>query len=144
MSAMLATTQQARAGAQRLYDLFDLEPGVTDAPDAVSVPAGTAGGFELEHVSFGYPDGPDLLHDVTLAIRPGERIGLVGASGSGKTTLAFLLARFHDPTAGVVRLDGVDVRDFTLESLRSDVSVVFEESFLFSTTIRENIAFGKP
>ncbi|HWL42836.1 MAG TPA: ABC transporter ATP-binding protein [Ilumatobacter sp.] len=144
LSAMLAVTQQARAGSQRLYDLFDLEPSVTDAPDAVPVPAGTAGGFQLDHVSFGYPDGPDLLRDVTLSIEPGERIGIVGASGSGKTTLAYLLARFHDPTTGTVRLDGADVRGFTLESLRSDVSMVFEESFLFSTTIRENIAFGRP
>lgn len=144
MSSMLATTQQARAGAQRLYDLFDIEPQVTDAPGAEPVPEATAGGMAVEHVSFGYEDGPELLHDLSLTIAPGERIGIVGASGSGKTTLAFLLARFYDPSTGRVTLDGRDVRDFTLESLRRDVSVVFEESFLFSTTIRENIAFGRP
>ena len=144
VSAMLATTQQARAGAQRLYDLFDVEATVVERPGATTVPADTPGGFTLEHVSFGYPDAPSLLDDVSLTIRPGERIGIVGASGSGKTTLAFLLARFYDPTTGTIQLDGREVRDVTLESLRTQVSVVFEESFLFSTTIRENIAYGRP
>ena len=102
------------------------------------------GGIELDHVSFGHADGPATLHDVSLTIAPGERIGLVGASGSGKTTLAFLIARFYDPDRGSVRLDGVDAREFTLESLRSTVNVVFEETFLFSATIRENIAFARP
>jgi ATP-binding cassette subfamily B protein len=144
LSSMLATTQQARAAAQRLYELFDLEAEVTDPPDARPVPAATPGRLDVEHVSFAFGDGPDVVHDVSLTIRPGERLGIVGASGSGKTVLAFLLARFYDPTTGTVRLDGNDVRQFTLESLRSDVSVVFEESFLFSTTIRENIAYGRP
>jgi ATP-binding cassette subfamily B protein len=143
MASMLATTQQARAGAERLFDLFDLAPTVTDTPDARPVPGDGPGGFELDGVSFGYGND-DLLHDISLTIRPGERIGIVGASGSGKSTLAYLLARFYDPTRGTVCLDGGDVRGYTLESLRSSVSVVFEESFLFSTTIRENIAFGKP
>jgi len=115
-----------------------------EAADAAPVPADTAGALELDHVSFGYAGGPEFLHDVSLTIAPGERIGIVGASGSGKTALAFLLARFYDPTRGTIRLDGSDIREFTLESLRSDVSVVFEDSFLFSTTIRENIAFGRP
>ncbi len=143
VSSMLATTQQARAGAQRVFELLDLEPRVTDAPDARPV-QDPQGGIELHHVSFGHGRAPATLHDISLTIDPGERIGLVGASGSGKTTLAFLIARFYDPTAGTVRLDGVDVRQLTLTSLRSTVNVVFEESFLFSATIRENIAFARP
>ena len=102
------------------------------------------GEVQFDDVSFGYADGPAALHDISLTIRPGERIGLVGASGSGKTTLALLIARFYDPRSGTVRLDGADVREFTLSSLRRAVNVVFEESFLFSATIRENIAFARP
>ena len=143
VSSMLATTQQARAGAQRMFELLDMEPGVTDAPDARPV-VDPRGAVELDHVSFGYGDAVELLHDISLTIKPGERIGLVGASGSGKTTLAFLIARFYDPRSGVVRFDGVDERELRLGSLRSAVNVVFEESFLFSATIRENIAFGRP
>ena len=143
MASMLATTQQARAGAERVYELFDIEPAVADAPDAVPVPRDAEGAVELDRVSFGF-GGERVLHDITLSIRPGERIGIVGASGSGKTALAYLLARFYDPAEGTVRLDGRDVREYTLESLRGAVSMVFEESFLFSTTIRENVAFGRP
>jgi ATP-binding cassette subfamily B protein len=143
MSSLLATTQQARAGAERVFELLDMQPRVTDEPGARPV-VDPRGGVELDHVSFGHPAGPPTLHDVSLRIRPGERIGIVGASGSGKSTLAFLIARFYDPTSGTVRLDGTDLRRLTLESLRSTVNVVFEESFLFSTTIRDNIAFARP
>ncbi|MET0579091.1 MAG: ABC transporter transmembrane domain-containing protein, partial [Ilumatobacteraceae bacterium] len=143
VSSMLATTQQARAGAERVFELLDLQPGVRNGPDARPL-IGAHGGIDFEHVTFGHGEGPSTLHDISLTIHPGERIGLVGASGSGKTTLAFLIARFYDPTSGTVRIDGDDVRDFTLESLRSAVNVVFEESFLFSTTIRDNIAFARP
>ncbi len=143
VASLLATTQQARAGAERIFELLDLQPRVTDEPGARPA-VDPKGGIELDHVGFGHQGGPPTVHDVTLRIRPGERIGLVGASGSGKSTLAYLIARFYDPTSGTVSLDGTDVRELTLESLRSTVNVVFEESFLFSTTIRDNIAFGRP
>ena len=143
VASLMATTQQARAGAERVFELLDMEPRVADAPDAVPVTA-ARGEIELDHVGFGHRGGPPTLHEISLTIRPGERIGLVGASGSGKSTLAYLMARFYDPTSGTVRLDGVDVRRFRLDSLRSTVNVTFEESFLFSTTIRENIAFARP
>jgi ATP-binding cassette subfamily B protein len=143
VSSLLATTQQARAGAERIFELLDLQPRVTDAPDARPV-VDAHGAVELDHVSFRHVGGPPTLRDISLRIRPGERIGIVGASGSGKSTLAFLIARFYDPTTGAVRLDGTDLRRLTLESLRSTVNVVFEESFLFSTTIKENIAFARP
>ena len=135
VSSLLATTQQARAGAERVFELLDLQPRVADAPDARPV-VDPHGAIELDHVSFHHVGGPPTLRDISLRIRPGERIGIVGASGSGKSTLAFLIARFYDPTTGSVRLDGTDLRRLTLESLRSTVNVVFEESFLFSTTIR--------
>jgi ATP-binding cassette, subfamily B, bacterial len=143
LSGVLATAQQARAGSERVFELLDLQPRVTDLPDAYPVVA-PRGEVEFDHVTFGYADAADTLHDISLTIRPGERIGLVGASGSGKTTLGLLLARFYDPRTGVVRFDGTDVRDFTLSSLRRSVNVVFEESFLFSTTIKDNIAFARP
>jgi ATP-binding cassette subfamily B protein len=143
MASMLATTQQARASAERVFELLDLQPRVVDAPDAVPV-VDPAGGFELEGVTFGYGDAAPTLRDISLSIKPGERIGLVGASGSGKTTLAFLLARFYDPAQGTVRLDGTDVRQLQMHSLRRAVGVVFEESFLFSASIRENIAYARP
>jgi ATP-binding cassette subfamily B protein len=120
-----------------------MEPRVVDAPDARPV-VHPAGGLELDGVTFGYGDAEPTLRDVTLTIKPGERIGLVGASGSGKTTLAFLLARFYDPARGTVRLDGTDVRNLQMQSLRQSVGVVFEESFLFSASIRENIAYARP
>ncbi len=143
VSGLLATTQQARAGAERVFELLDLQPRVADAPDAHPI-LDPHGAIELDHVGFRYGGGTPVLRDISLRIRPGERIGIVGASGSGKSTLAFLIARFYDPTTGVVSLDGTDVRRLTLESLRSAVNVVFEESFLFSTTIRDNIAFARP
>ena len=143
LSGVLATAQQARAGSERVFELLDMQPRVADAVDAVPV-VDPVGEVQIDHVWFGYADGPAALHDISLTIRPGERIGLVGASGSGKTTLALLIARFYDPRRGTVRLDGTDVRELTLSSLRSAVNVVFEESFLFSATIKENIAFARP
>jgi ATP-binding cassette subfamily B protein len=143
VSSMLSTTQQARAGAQRVFELLDLQPRVTDAPDARPV-KDPEGRIELDRVSFAHIGAAHAVQDVSLTIEAGERIGLVGASGSGKTTLAFLIARFYDPTTGTIRLDGTDLRELTLTSLRSCVNVVFEESFLFSATVRENIAFARP
>src|SRR5690606_32942580 len=125
------------------FELLDLQPRVTDRPDARPV-GDVAGQIRMEHVTFGFGDGPAVLRNLSLTIRPGERLGIVGASGSGKTTLALLLARFYDPRSGTIRLDGTDVREFTLDSLRRAVNVVYEESFLFSATIRENIAFARP
>jgi len=143
LSSMLSTAQQARAGATRVLELLDLAPAVADADDAIAL-TDAEGRIELDSVGFAHGDGPELLHDLSLTIEPGERIGLVGASGSGKTTLALLLARFYDPTSGTVRLDGHDLRSLRLTPLRRTVNIVFEESFLFSATIRENIAFGRP
>lgn len=143
LSSVLTTSQQARAGAERLLDLLAATSAVQDKPDAVTV-GQQVGLIELEHVDFSYDGAEPVLTDVSLRIEPGESVAVVGASGSGKSTLALLLARFYNPTAGAVRIDGRDVRDYTVESVRDAVGLVFEEGFLFSTTIRDNIAFGKP
>ncbi len=143
LSSILATSQQARAGAARVLELLSAESAVQEKA-AAQVLADPIGLLEFEHVDFAYPGGEPVLRDISLRITPGERIALVGASGSGKSTLALLMARFYDPTDGTVRVDGLDVRDLTLPSLRATVGVVFEEGFLFSTTISRNIAFGRP
>ncbi|MCW2528451.1 MAG: Fe(3+)-transporting ATPase Xenobiotic-transporting ATPase [Pseudonocardiales bacterium] len=142
LSSMLSTSQQARAGAARIVELLTTPSDVQEHPDAfpLEYPAGL---IELDHVTFAYPGGEPVLRDISLRIEPGERVAIVGTSGSGKSTLALLLARFHDPTSGAVRIDGRDVRDYTLNSLRAAVGLVFEEGFLFSTTIRGNIDFGR-
>jgi ABC-type multidrug transport system fused ATPase/permease subunit len=143
LSGMLASSQQARVGAERVLEPLELEPIVREAPNAPSVTE-VEGAIAFERVTFAYPDKAPVLRELSLRVAPGERLGVVGASGSGKTTLAFLLARFYDPASGRITLDGRDLRDLALDSLRRGVGLVFEESFLFSTTVRENIAFARP
>jgi len=142
LSGLMATSQQARAGAQRIVELLSVQPQVQESPAPV-VLTEPVGLVEFDHVDFAYPGGEPVLHDICLRIEPGERVAIVGASGSGKSTLAHLIARFRDPTTGAVRLDHRDVRTYSLTSLRATVGIVFEEGFLFSTTIRDNIAFGR-
>jgi subfamily B ATP-binding cassette protein MsbA len=131
------------AGADRVFQLLDTVPQVQDAPNARELPP-IAGDVHLHHVSFDYGDGKDALTDVTVRARPGEMVALVGPSGAGKTTLAHLICRFYDPREGRVTVDGIDVREVTQHSLRRQIGVVFQETFLFGTSIRENIRFGRP
>jgi ATP-binding cassette subfamily B protein len=144
---MLANTivqaQQARAAAERIFDVLDATPVVQEREHPI-VLAEPKGRVTLEGVTFGYDAAHPVLRDVDLEIAPGERVALVGASGSGKSTLALLVPRLYDVQEGVVRIDGVDVRDLALSGLRRQVGVVFEESFLFSDTVRSNIAYGRP
>ncbi len=143
LSSILTTSQQARAGVTRLLDLLNSKSEVADRPDAPEILAGH-GLIEIDHADFAYPGGEPVLTDITLRVQPGERLAIVGASGSGKSTLALLLARFYDPSAGQIRIDGQDLRDCSVASVRRAVGLVFEEGFLFSTTIGDNIAFGRP
>lgn len=135
--------QQAGASAERVFEILDSHPEVTEHADAVALPS-TTGKIRYENVSFGYGDGPDVLRDFSLEIEPGTSVALVGPSGAGKTTLANLLLRFYDPRRGRITLDGYDLREVTLESLRGQMGVVSQEIVLIHGTIRENIAYGRP
>ncbi len=153
MAALIAVGQQARAGAERVLELLDSNPLVVDPtdPELLVTPAssnGTAatsvGAVVFDDVSFGYLRAEPVLAGFSLRLAAGERVAIVGASGSGKSTVALLLPRFYDVQEGAVTLDGIDVRMLALDELRRAVGVVFEESFLFSDTVRANIAYGRP
>jgi ATP-binding cassette subfamily B protein len=143
LAGLFAIGQQARAGAERILDVLDANAAVHDAPDAVDLPS-IRGDVRFEDVRFGYTHSTPVLDGFDLHIRPGEVVALVGASGSGKSTITALLPRFYDVAEGRVLVDGVDVRDATLASLRRQVGVVFEDAFLFSDTVRANIAYADP
>ena len=136
--------QGAAAGGRRVLALLDAVPDVADTPDAAPLPTRASGHIRFEHVSFGYRPGTAALRDVNLDIAPGETVAVVGASGAGKSTLASLLVRFYDPTSGRITLDGRDVRTLTLRSLRDSIALVLQEPLLFGTSVRENIAYGRP
>lgn len=131
----------AGASAQRVFEIIDTPVEIEDAPDAVEL-GEIEGCVTFEHVSFAYEGASRVLHDIHFTVAPGKTIALVGPTGSGKTTLVSLLPRFYDPSSGRVLIDGVDVRTVTLHSLRRHIGMVLQEPFLFSTTIRENIAYG--
>ncbi len=142
--ALLVTTgQQARASVIRVLDLIDSRPEVQEAPDARPLAPGP-GRIELDRVTFGYDPGDPVLRDFSLTVEPGETLALVGASGSGKSTVSQLLPRFYDVQSGAVRIDGQDVREVTLDSLRASVGMAMEDSFLFSESVAANIAYGRP
>ena len=129
------------AGGARIFGVLDTESVVTDAPDA-KVLEHMEGHVRFERVSFAYGKGPQVLHDIEIDAKPGQVIALLGATGSGKSTILHLLPRFYDPTDGRVTVDGYDVRDVTLESLRRDIGLVLQDVFLFNATLRDNIAYG--
>ncbi|HEV7866072.1 MAG TPA: ABC transporter ATP-binding protein [Chthoniobacteraceae bacterium] len=133
----------AAAGAQRCFEVLDQEDDVKDAPNAVEI-RGSKGEIVYEGVSFGYNAERTILSGVNLRIEPGQTVAFVGGTGAGKSTLLSLAPRFYDPTAGRVLLDGRDLRDITKKSLRNQISIVLQDTLLFSTTIRENIAYGQP
>jgi ATP-binding cassette subfamily B protein len=137
----IGQAQRATAAGERIFQVMDEPEEVADRPGAVELPAGP-GAVRFEGVSFRYLDGRPVLRDVDLEVPAGRTIALIGHTGSGKTTLTSLVPRFYDVTAGRVMVDGVDVRDLTLTSLRRAVGLISQDPFLFSATVRENIAFG--
>ena len=142
-ATLLAISQQARAGAERILEILDSNPLVTEKPDARAL-TGVRGAVDFEHVRYGYLRSEPVLCDFTLHVAPGETVALVGASGSGKSTVSLLLPRFYDIQEGAITIDDVDLRDVTLDSLRRNIGVVFEDSFLFSDSVHNNIAYGRP
>ncbi len=144
LTKLTTTIYSASAGAERIFELLDEQPAVTDRPGARDL--GRARGVvSMDGVSLRYPDTDrDAVHDVSFTVAPGETLALVGGSGAGKSTIAKLLLRFHEPDTGTLSVDGHDVRDLTLHSLRENVAVLLQETLVFEGTVRENIAYGRP
>jgi ATP-binding cassette subfamily B protein len=143
LSQLYNTFLSATAALDKIMDVLDEEPTVLDDPHAVELKE-AAGRVRFEDVRFGYGTGPEVLHGLDLDVRPGTTVALVGHTGAGKSTIAKLLARFYDPTAGRITIDGHDLRAVTQESLRRQLGIVPQEGFLFAGTVTENIAFGCP
>ena len=139
----IGQAQRATASGERIFQVLDEPEQITDAADARELPPGP-GRIAFEHVTFGYEPTRPVLHEIDLELEAGRIVALIGHTGSGKTTLASLIPRFYDVDRGRVTVDGVDVRDVTLTSLRREIGVIAQDPFLFSATVRENIAFGRP
>jgi ABC-type multidrug transport system fused ATPase/permease subunit len=139
----IGQSQRATASGERIFQVLDEPEEIADGPGAVDLPPGE-GRIIFESVTFGYDRERPVLDGIELEIEPGSNVAVIGHTGSGKTTLTALVPRFYDVTAGRLTVDGADVRDVTLTSLRRAIAVISQDPFLFSTTVRENIAFGAP
>jgi ABC-type multidrug transport system fused ATPase/permease subunit len=138
----IGQSQRATASGERIFEIMDEPEEISDRPDAGEMPPGE-GRVRYEQVSFAYAPGRLVLQDIDLQLEPGRTVALIGHTGSGKTTLATLVPRFYDATEGRITIDGVDVRNVKLQSLRREIGIVSQDPFLFSATVRENIAFGR-
>jgi ATP-binding cassette, subfamily B, bacterial len=143
LGMLIMLGQRAAASAKRIYEIMDEAPTVLDSPGAIDL-VDCEGAVSFHSVGFAYADGPAVLSNFSLDLAPGETVAMVGRTASGKTTVSRLLPRFYDVTAGSITVDGHDVRDVTLASLRARVGVVLDEPFLFSASISDNIAYGRP
>jgi ABC-type multidrug transport system fused ATPase/permease subunit len=139
----IGQAQRATASGERIFQVIDEPEEISDAPTAGELPPGP-GRVVFDHVTFGYDPERPVLHDVELDLAAGRVVALIGHTGAGKTTLASMVSRFYDPQQGRVTLDGVDVREVTLTSLRREIGVIAQDPFLFSASVRDNIAFGRP
>jgi ATP-binding cassette subfamily B protein len=145
MTGMLvAQASRASSSAGRIHEILSTDPAVVDPPSPITLPSHGSGELRFEGVTFAYGDGPRVLDALDLVVRGGEAVAVVGATGSGKTTIARLISRFYDVNAGRVLVDGVDVRAMKVRELRRNVGIVFEDTFLFSDSVAENIAFADP
>jgi ATP-binding cassette subfamily B protein len=142
INAVIESYPKGIAGFRRYLEIIDTEPDISDKPDAVEINA-LRGDITFQDVTFGYEENRPVLQNISLNVKAGETIAFVGPSGAGKTTICSLLPRFYDVTAGAITIDGIDIRDMKLESLRKQIGIVQQDVFLFSGTIRENIAYGK-
>lgn len=133
----------AASASERIYAILDADEAITDRPDAKPLPR-LNGRIHFQNVSFAYPNGHTVLHDIDFVAEPGQIMALMGATGSGKTTLVNLIGRFYDPTSGAIWIDGRSIQEHTLHSLRSQLGFVMQDTILFAATIRENILFGNP
>jgi ATP-binding cassette subfamily B protein len=136
-------SQRATASGERIFEIMDEPEEISDRPGAGEMPPGE-GRVRYEHVSFEYAPERLVLRDIDLELEPGRTVALIGHTGSGKTTLASLVPRFYDATTGRITIDGIDIRDVKLQSLRREIGIVSQDPFLFSATVRENIGFGRP
>jgi ATP-binding cassette subfamily B protein len=143
LTAMVTIGQEARASVIRVFDVIDSRPAITDRPDAVDLPA-DAEGIAFDDVHFGYSPDQPVLRGLSLQVAPGETVAIIGASGSGKSTIAQLLPRFYDPSQGKIKIGHHNVGGLTRRSLRAAIGLVMEDSFLFSDSVRANIAYGRP
>jgi ABC-type multidrug transport system fused ATPase/permease subunit len=135
--------ERAAGSARRCFEVLDHADDVADKPNPIQL-SGTRGELVFEDVSFGYTAERNIIEHVNLTLPPGQTVAFVGTTGAGKSTLLSLVPRFYDPTGGRVLLDGKDLRDISKKSLRAQISIVLQDTLLFSTTVRENIAYGKP
>ena len=143
LSEMAASAQRSLASTERAFALLDEDPDVIECKNALPL-SRASGGITFRDVCFAYNGDYPVLSDISLEIKPGTRVGIMGMTGGGKSTLVSLLTRFHDPTRGQILLDGVDLRDYRLPDLRNQFGIVLQESILFSTTIGENISYARP
>ena len=143
LARMNEQVQMALASSERVADLLDVQPDVKEPKNPVRL-GRARGEIRFENVNFSYVEGVPVLQDISFTVRPGESLALVGPTGVGKSTIAGLIPRFYDPTSGRVLIDGIDVRDLSLHSLRSNISMVLQDTFLFNGTVLDNILYGNP
>jgi ATP-binding cassette subfamily B protein len=143
LSMLIGSWVNAAAGLERVYGIIDLPGEVVDKRDAKGISIGS-GCVEFRNVVFGYAADRPVLRDVSFSASPGERIAVLGATGSGKTSLVYLIPRFYDVDSGSILIDDTDIRDFKLSSLRKQIGIVMQDVFIFTGTIRDNIAYGRP
>lgn len=145
VASQFNAVQSAIAGAERIFSILDTKPSITNKPDAVTLKEETVkGDIEFDHVSFGYEPGKLILKDISFTAKQDEVIAIVGTTGSGKTTIINLLTRFYDINSGSIKIDGIDIRDITKESLRDQMGIVLQVPFLFSDTVNYNVSYGWP